>query len=939
MVGCSTGEEVYSLAISILEQLGETAPAHPILVFGTDLSEQVIEAARAGFYPDAAVRGLGEERLRRFFTRTDRGWRVAPALRERCVFARHDVARDPPFSKLDLVSCRNVLIYFGQALQRRVLAVAHYCLNQPGYLLLGRSESASGVPRWFAPVSAGGRLFRRRPGPSTFRFAAHAGPFPFTHHPAVAEGPTPPRTDAALARHVDDLVLARYAPPGVLVNERLEVVQYRGKTGPYLEAPPGEPQSLILKLARPGLSVPLRVALAQARQSAEPVRKERVPVDGDEAGRSCDLLVIPVDPKAGGEGSYLVLFEERPRAPAAEAGAEPAGQPAPHDEAARLALEEELTSTKAYLAVLLEEHGRGTDALATSNDELVSGNEELQSLNEELETAKEELQASNEELTTVNDELHHLNHDLQLVNADVLNLLDTVELPILILDGERRIRRFTGRASTFMGLTPADVGRRIDEVDLPVLAPDLESWIARAMERAILVEAEVQDGAGRWLRLQVRPHRAVDGSTDGAILTLVDIDALRHEVIGAQWARDYARSIVEAVQVPLVVLDAGLRVLSANAAYHGLFGDDPAGTEGQDFFELGTGAWETAALHRAVAAVRDDLGRFQGLVLEREVPGAGRRVTSVSGCAVPVPGGQPMVLLSIEDVTERQRAERHQAALLQLAEEARRRAERADGAKDVLLGNLSHELRTPLTTILLQAELLQAGRLDPDGVNRAGAAIEANTKRQVQLVEDLLDASRSGAGKLVLSLEAVDWRTLVASVVEASRAEAAARSVGLELAPEGGSPHCEGDAGRLKQVVGNLVGNAIKFTPRWWQRAAAGGRRGRRGAPGGGRHRARHGRDVPPARLRAVRAGGDRRPGRRARPRPRHRAGAGQAPRRRHHGDEPRPRPRLDLHRHAPSPGGGRRDGRGCRDSRSVKKDSGARRGATERSRDPTQTF
>ena len=662
VVGCATGEEVYSLAISLLEQLGDGPAVHPIRIFGSDLSEQALEQARAGVYPDAAVEAVGKERLDRFFVRTDRGWRVTQAVRELCVFVRHDVARDPPFSRLDLMTCRNVLIYFGQALQRRVLAAAHYCLNQPGYLLLGRSESASGVPRWFAPVSSGGRLFLRRPGQSTFRFAPPAGASSsFARPTSATDEPVPARSDGAMAPQVDAMVLARYVPPGVVVNERLDVIQFRGRTGPYLEPPDGEPQSQLLKMARSGLAAPLRIAIAEARKTSAPVRKERVEVEGCVTGRICDLVVLPMKATDGGERGFVVLFEERPSTAPVPGAARPGRRTTRPDVQAHRALEEELASTKEYVALLVEEHGRGTDALGSANDELVSGNEELQSLNEELETAKEELQATNEELSTVNDELHGRNQDLQAVNADVLNLLDAVEIPILILDEDRRLRRFTRRAETFMGLKPADVGRRVTEVALPLLAPDLEQWITRAMEEAILVEAEVQDRAARWHRLQIRPHRAPDGRVDGAILSLVDIDELRHQVVSAQWARDCARNIVEAVQVPLVVLDAGLHVLSANAAYYRHFREKAAEVEGQGFFEIGAGEWDASELHRAVAGVPGPEGRFQGLEMERDFPGAGRRTTSISGCAVPSPSGETMILLAIEDVTERPPGARHRA--------------------------------------------------------------------------------------------------------------------------------------------------------------------------------------------------------------------------------------------------------------------------------------
>ncbi len=660
VVGCATGEEVYSLAIALIEHLGEVPAAHPVLIFGSDLDERAIEHARAGLYPESAVQGLGEERLKRFFVRTDGGFRVTQAVRESCVFVRHDVARDPPFSRLDLVTCRNVLIYFGQTLQRRVIAAAHYCLNQPGYLLLGPSESTSGVTKWFTSASNGQGLFARRPGRSTFRFEPRGGTLHFPRPASVTGLLAPPRADGSLARQADDAVLERYGPPGVVVNDRLEVVQFRGRTGPYLEPPDGEPQNQLLKMARAGLAAPLRIAMAEARRSLSPVRKENVQVEGN--GQACDLVVLPVKANDRGDGAFVVLFEERtPRVQAPPGGRRAGGRTTRSQGEQRRTLQEDLSTTKEYVAVLLEEQGRTTDALASANDELLSGNEELQSLNEELETAKEELQATNEELTTVNDELNGRNQEIQSASADILNLLEAVEIPILMLDSERRILRFTHRASTVLGLTEADLGRRVTEVAVPLALPDLEQWIARSMRESILVEAEVQDRSDHWHRLQVRPRRGPGGKIDGAILSLADIDALRHEIVDARLARDYARSIVEAVQVPLLVLDAGLHVLSANAAYHGAYPESPAPIEGRDFFGLGAGQWNTTEVHRAVGGILGDRGSFQGLELEWEVPGAGRRATTVSGSMVPSLAGEAMVLLSIEDVTDRRLEDRRRA--------------------------------------------------------------------------------------------------------------------------------------------------------------------------------------------------------------------------------------------------------------------------------------
>jgi two-component system CheB/CheR fusion protein len=294
----------------------------------------------------------------------------------------------------------------------------------------------------------------------------------------------------------------------------------------------------------------------------------------------------------------------------------------------------------------------------------------------------------------------------------------------------------------------------------------------------------------------------------------MDIHDLKHRVEVAEWARDYSRSIVDSVQVPLVVLAADLHVLSANAAYYERFRENAEETEGQGFFEIGAGEWEAAELREAVASVLATGGGFQGLDLERTFPWAGPRSMSVSGCLARSLTREPMILLAIEDVTERRRNERHRAELLAVAEEAKQRAERADAAKDLFLANLSHELRGPLAAILLHAELLQSGRQDARAVQETGAAIQKSTKRQARLIEELLDVSRIVAGKLDLEVRDVDLRGLVLGVLEGLRPTAEAKAVRLEVEIDGERHPCPGDPARLEQVVENLVSNAIKFTPR-----------------------------------------------------------------------------------------------------------------------------
>jgi two-component system, chemotaxis family, CheB/CheR fusion protein len=538
VAGCSLGEEVYSLAIALLEFLGNAASTRPIQIFGSDVSEKAIERARSGVYPDAALRDMSDERRRRYFTKLDTGFRINKTVRDLCVFVRHDLARDPPFSKLDLVSCRNVLIYFGPALQKRVLPTFHYALNQGGILMLGRTESISGFAQLFEPLDKAHKFFVRSASASALRFAPRSEQHPVAAHVISRGINVEPRRTLDLAKQLDRVLLAHYAPPGVLINERMEVLRFSGETGAYLQQAAGEPQNNLLKMARADLALALRGAVGQAKKSMAPVRISRVALQQSGAARSCDLLVLPFTgaPDAK-EQLFVVLFEQ----PSATARSQPkkktkgAGAPA---EARRIPkLEHELATTKEYLQSLLDEQDRTNDDLNSANEELMSGNEELQSMNEELETAKEELQSTNEELSTVNDELHSRNHEVSEVNSDLVNILATVDLPILILDRARRIRRFTPKACSILNVLPSDVGRPLDDIRSNLELGDLDRRIADVVESNRMHEAEVQDRAGVWYRMQIRPYKNVDNKIDGATLSLVDIDALKHLVSEAQQAK------------------------------------------------------------------------------------------------------------------------------------------------------------------------------------------------------------------------------------------------------------------------------------------------------------------------------------------------------------------------------------------------------------------
>jgi two-component system CheB/CheR fusion protein len=559
VAGCSTGEEVYSIAISLLELMG-TSLSHPIQIFGSDISEKAIQQARLGVFTDSAMREMGDERRRRYFSKADNGYRISKNVRDLCVFVKHDLSRDPPFSRLDLVSCRNVLIYFDEPLQKKILLTFHYALNHPGFLVLGRAENISGFNQLFSPTDKSNKIFARTAIRSTLQFLDRAETHPVPLGRAEAALPGQPRRVVDLGKQLDRMLVARYSPAGVLINDKLEILQFRGGTGSYLQPAPGEPQTNLLKMARPGLLGELRATIAEAKKKKAPARANGVEVDQDGRTLTCNIEVTPfLGPPDSNDPLFVVTFDE----------AEPAKGPSPRSRApsrkkprpgGRLQkLEHELTVTKEYLQSLIDDHGRTNDELNAANEELVSGNEELQSINEELETAKEELQSTNEELTTVNDELHSRNQEVSVINSDLVNLLNTVDIPILILDADQRIRRFTPKARDILNVLPSDLGRPLEDIKSNLDLPDLHEQITDVIESNTMRESEVQDRAGRWYRLQIRPYKSADNRIDGATLSLVDIDTLKHHVAEAERAKAEAERANQAKDQFLATLSHELR--------------------------------------------------------------------------------------------------------------------------------------------------------------------------------------------------------------------------------------------------------------------------------------------------------------------------------------------------------------------------------------------
>jgi two-component system, chemotaxis family, CheB/CheR fusion protein len=525
--GCATGEEAYSIAIAMIEYLGERAIGTRIQIFGTDIDAKAIEKARAGVFADPLVAHLAPEQLKRFFVKAAGGYEVSKRVRDLCIFAVQNLVKDPPFSRLDLVSCRNLMIYFGPHLQKQALQIFHYALEPNRFLMLGSSESVGARADLFALLDHKSKIYTKKS--NTPRLDPALMPRAFQVQGDVPVVPAGPGSSEPmdLTEATDRMILKHYGPPGVVVSSDLDILLFRGETGRYLDPIPGAATLNLLKLARRELAVELRTAIQEARTSGAAVNKGRVWYRRNGNDAWVGLRVLPID---DGEppDRLLVLFEETA---AAESGSVPmpgaTSEPAMPVDERIVALERELTSTRDYLQSIIAEQERNNEQLKSANEEIQSANEELQSTIEELETAKEELQSTNEELATVNCELENRNNDLAAANSDLGNLLVSVHLPVLILGADLRIRQFTPQAERLLNLISSDLGRPIGNIKPNIEIPDLETRVRTVIDRVTPQALEIQDKDGHWYSVRIRPYKSAENRIEGAVIAFVDVDDVK----------------------------------------------------------------------------------------------------------------------------------------------------------------------------------------------------------------------------------------------------------------------------------------------------------------------------------------------------------------------------------------------------------------------------
>ena len=794
-LGCSTGEEAYSIAMAYTEFADANSVRTPLQIFATDLNGAGIEKARSGIYTKGIEQDVSPERLRRFFSEIDGSYRISKPIRDMCVFARQNVLADPPFSRMDLVACRNVLIYLEPVLQKRLIPLLHYALRNHGFLWLGTSETIGAYRDLFEPLDAKYKLYSKKPGGTRPHIVFDRPHLGATAVPTRAL----PHRDATIAEHnreADRILLARYSPPAVVLTRDLEILQYRGDTGPYLAPAAGKASLNLLKMLRQGLAPAVSRAVEEAARKHAPVREDGLRVRSNGGYREVAIEVVPIR-NVSGEETLLLLFHDRHEHPAHAAKPSAAETPVADSEAQQEIerLRNELTSTRDYLQSVIEQQDAYNEELQSANEEVQSANEELQSTNEELETSKEEIQSSAEELETINDELHSRNLELSRANNDLLNLIGSTHLPIVIVGRDLRIRRLTPAAEKSLNLIPSDVGRPLGDIKLSIEIADLEALLRGVIDTMKTHEREVQDNEGRWVLVRIRPYKTVENTIDGAVLILIDIDSAMRAASALRESE--ARFAALANSAPVLIWVSGPEGLEyANRTAAEFFGVDEEQVK-RYTWERYIHPDDRAAYVRTYQEHYAAREPFETQIRLRRADGAYRWMKSV---ALPrlADGdflGYVASCVEIED--------------LKHAEEA---LHEADSLKNRFIAVLGHELRNPLAAVRNSVEAINLSKRDGNVLPRALDVIERQTANMVRIVDDLLDISRITHGLLMLHKARIDIVACVRQAVEATEhmRKASGQSMHADL-PE--QPiWVDADPVRLEQLFGNLLVNASKFT-------------------------------------------------------------------------------------------------------------------------------
>ena len=790
VAGCATGEEAYSLAILLDDLMGKLGE-RPVKIFATDVHRGSLEHATRALYTEEALAGVSEERLARYFTRIGDRFKVVPELRQRIVFAQHNVIKDAPFTRVDLVTCRNLLIYLQPAAQQKVLSLFHFALNRNGILLLGPSETVGPLARGFETLDKHWRVYRKR---SDARIPVETRLQPAPSRAVAPFQPPGGRYSLSQLLGTYDALLERVMPPSLLVNERAELIHAFGGAGAFLHHRDGRQGLDVLELVDAELKMVLVGGLKRALVEPTPVVYRNVRLPDREAPGAYKVTLQRIGSRNGAAPHLLVSFEPMQ---VSESGRPAAGAEVEMDEVSRnqlRALQVELAHTKENLQSAIEE-------LETSNEELQASNEELQTSNEELQSTNEELQSVNEELYTVNAEYQRKIAELTEVTNDMDNLLASTEIGTIFLDSELKIRKFTPKIAEAFSLVPHDVGRSIESFANRMQHPELVEDLKRVLQSGRPVERDLGDENGQAFFSRILPYRT-KGSVVGVVLTLIDISGLKAAEDALFHERYLLNSLLTSIPDAIYFKDLRGRIIRVNEAMAARLGlSDPAAAVGKTALELPNQELALELHRKDEAVIRG--GETHHYRLERRSP-AGSTVGEQWDLVTRLPlrdrSGATVGMAAIfRDVTEQKAAEE------KIHDGVRRR--------DQFLAMLSHELRNPLGAMVTATALLKSPRASAGSIKRFLDILDRQSEQMAHLLDDLLEASRVTQNKIALKRQVMDLRAAAREAAESVRGLFEARGLEFAVDLEGDPLWIDADPGRLQQIQANLLSNAAKYTP------------------------------------------------------------------------------------------------------------------------------
>ena len=657
--GCSSGEEAFSVAMILQETMDELDKHFQVQIFGTDLDDFALGVARAGVYPDNISVDINPGRLKQFFIKDEHTYKIKKEIRDMLVFATQNITKDPPFTNLDLISCRNLLIYMDSTLQKKLLPIFHYSLKSGGILFLGLSETVGGFTDLFSAEDKKQKIFRRRKSSS----ATHAFVnFPITPRKGEEAGIRLAKLDEFnMSRLVEKILLKNYAPPSVIINEKGDILYIHGRTGKYLEPASGEAKLNIIEMAREGLRQEISSAIQRANSQRKEVICHGLRVRENSGFHYVQLTVKALFEPRAPHKLLLVVFKEE--APTEKEKTQKNGVSNNEGGKRIEALEQELQFSRENLQSLIEELETSNEELQSTNEELQSTNEELQSANEELETTKEEQQSLNEELITVNSELQNKIDDFSRVNRDMRYLLDNMEIPTIFLDNELNIRQFTSYATRIVNLIASDIGRPIAHITTNLKSENLKNDAEKVLNDLHHIEREVETNEDQWFLMRCIPYRTSENVFDGILLTFQDIHAQKkaaekEKALSEAYHRsmDYAENIVNTLREGLLILDKDLKIISANRSFLNKFQVTEEETLGTFLYDLCDGDWDIPKLRNLLDQVILKKHFFEDFLVDHEFTKIGMKKMLLNARKfVQEKSSDDLILLAFEDITERQK--------------------------------------------------------------------------------------------------------------------------------------------------------------------------------------------------------------------------------------------------------------------------------------------